>query len=525
LLLDRFHNSAIVDENESRNLKTFVANRVVIIQELTELNKWHHVPLEQNPADIISRGLDPEKIQQSDLWWLGPTFLEVPAVNFPRYVNEIHNCEPYQRELKDNQVESMCFLVQNNEIIPMIDKCSSFLKLQEILAWCVHFKEKIPLHITTGNLIEAELSTALYCFARNVQSVYFTKEIRVIERGQQLPDSSNLLTLFPFLDERKILCVGGRLRHSNLLAEQKHPMLIPNNHLICDLIIKHYHVSYLHTGTEATLANIRTKFCIVNGRSKVKRVIKQCIKCLKVNANGKNQMMADLPSARVSIAKVFNKVGLDFCGPFLIKLIPEDSEDLIAIAPAMFFKANSSAEVIDLDLNDLAKFQRRVRFRAKLFKDLKSRFRKEYLGLLAQKRSKPISHKMKVGEIVFVENPNKKSLYWPLAKVLELLPDRDGNIRTLKLKCGNAEIIRPVQRLFPLEIQPEELPIAIVGMERVPEPSTLSEVPVAYTGEEVNPELTEVNPAMDSCKFSRCGRKIKPPQKLDLLNLTIFFES
>ncbi|GFR18000.1 uncharacterized protein TNCT_398951 [Trichonephila clavata] len=54
----------------------------------------------------------------------------------------------------------------------------------------------------------------------------------------------------------------------------------------------------LQLGAEATLANIRTKFWIVNGRSKVKRVIKQCIKCLKVSAKGKNQMMADLPSAR-----------------------------------------------------------------------------------------------------------------------------------------------------------------------------------------------------------------------------------
>ncbi|GFQ65233.1 hypothetical protein TNCT_87851 [Trichonephila clavata] len=72
----------------------------------------------------------------------------------------------------------------------------------------------------------------------------------------------------------------------------------------------------------------------------------------------------------------------------------------------------------------------------------------------------------------------------------------------MKLKCGNAEIIRPVQRLFPLEIQPEELPIAAVGTERVPEPSTLSEVPVAYTDEEVKPELIEVIPAMDSCKFA-----------------------
>ncbi|GFR06376.1 hypothetical protein TNCT_454911 [Trichonephila clavata] len=100
---------------------------------------------------------------------------------------------------------------------------------------------------------------------------------------------------------------------------------------------------------------------------------------------------------------------------------------------------------------------------------------------------------MKVGEIVLVENPNKKSLYLPLAKVLELVPGRDGNIRTLKLKCGNAEIIRPVQRLFLLEIQPEELPIAAVGMERVPEPSTLSEVPVAYTDEEIKPRVDRSN--------------------------------
>ncbi|GFR19566.1 integrase catalytic domain-containing protein [Trichonephila clavata] len=183
--------------------------------------------------------------------------------------------------------------MQNNEILPIIDKCSSFLKLQGVLAWCVHFKEKNPLQITTGNLTVAELSTALLCLVRKVQSVYFTTEIWCIERGQQLPDSINLLTLSPFLDERKILCVGGRLRHSNLPAEQKDPKLIPNNHLICDLIVKHYHFSYLHTGAEATLANIRTKFWIVNGRSKVKRVIKQCIKCLKVSAKGKNQMMAD----------------------------------------------------------------------------------------------------------------------------------------------------------------------------------------------------------------------------------------
>ncbi|GFR10705.1 integrase catalytic domain-containing protein [Trichonephila clavata] len=55
-------------KSESRNLKSVVVNEVLIIPELTELNQWHHVPLEQIPADI-SKGLDPlEKIQLSDLW-------------------------------------------------------------------------------------------------------------------------------------------------------------------------------------------------------------------------------------------------------------------------------------------------------------------------------------------------------------------------------------------------------------------------------------------------------------------------
>ncbi|GFR08132.1 integrase catalytic domain-containing protein [Trichonephila clavata] len=149
---------------------------------------------------VIEQVLEEVKTQESQQ-------NEVPIVKFPKYVNEIHNCEPYQRELKDNQVESMCFLAQNNEILPIIDECSSFLKLQGILAWCLRFKENARnlLQITTGSLTVTELSTDLFCLVRNVQSVYFIKEIRCIERGQQLPDSSNLLTLSTFLDERKIL--------------------------------------------------------------------------------------------------------------------------------------------------------------------------------------------------------------------------------------------------------------------------------------------------------------------------------
>ncbi|GBO25768.1 hypothetical protein AVEN_135416-1 [Araneus ventricosus] len=66
----------------------------------------------QNPADIISRGLDPERIQQSDLWWFGPSFLQERLVNLASDSNDIHNSELYQRELLQNATITELFAVQ-----------------------------------------------------------------------------------------------------------------------------------------------------------------------------------------------------------------------------------------------------------------------------------------------------------------------------------------------------------------------------------------------------------------------------
>ncbi|XP_035206388.1 uncharacterized protein LOC118181366 [Stegodyphus dumicola] len=56
-------------------MKRFVANRVAVVQEMTEVRQWHHVPFKQNPADLISRGAYPVKLQLCELRWRGPPFL------------------------------------------------------------------------------------------------------------------------------------------------------------------------------------------------------------------------------------------------------------------------------------------------------------------------------------------------------------------------------------------------------------------------------------------------------------------
>ncbi|GFS47781.1 integrase catalytic domain-containing protein [Nephila pilipes] len=60
---------------------------------------------------------------------------------------------------------------------------------------------------------------------------------------------------------------------------------------------------------------------------------------------------------------------------------------------------------------------------------------------------------IKVDEIVLLEDNNKRGSYWNLARVLKVIPGRDGQIRLALIKTVNSELLRPVQRLYRLELE------------------------------------------------------------------------
>ncbi|GFY20233.1 integrase catalytic domain-containing protein [Trichonephila clavipes] len=81
-------------------LKTFVANRVAKVQELTVGFQWNHVPSVLNPADLVSRGLRPCDLPNLRLWWHGPQFLEKGKLSSEETsLSPVKECE-YSKELK-----------------------------------------------------------------------------------------------------------------------------------------------------------------------------------------------------------------------------------------------------------------------------------------------------------------------------------------------------------------------------------------------------------------------------------------
>ncbi|GFU14044.1 integrase catalytic domain-containing protein [Trichonephila clavipes] len=139
--------------------------------------------------------------------------------------------------------------------------------------------------------------------------------------------------------------------------------------------------------------------------------------------------------------------------------LSENSDGLVSLSPAMFLVKNRNLDAPDIDYRDTVNPCKRVRYRQKLLNDLRHRFRKKYLGLLIQNKNKkaPLSEP-RLRKIVLIGDDIKKWMHWPLAKVIRLIPGKDGKIRTVELKTGTGTMLRPIQRVYSLEVQSIETP-------------------------------------------------------------------
>lgn len=132
--------------------------------------------------------------------------------------------------------------------------------------------------------------------------------------------------------------------------------------------------------------------------------------------------------------------------------LSEDVNDLAALTPAMFLHELPVTGVPDLDHIDTCSMKKRLFHQQKLREDLRKRFRSEYLGQLKQ-NSKFVKDptSLKIGDLVLIAGPQKR-VNWPLARVSEILPSKDGEVRLVKVKTSNGELLKTVKNLIPLEV-------------------------------------------------------------------------
>jgi len=54
---------------------TFIANRMVAIQELVSEEYWRYMATQKNLTDLATRGISVEDYKEKSLWWHEPSWL------------------------------------------------------------------------------------------------------------------------------------------------------------------------------------------------------------------------------------------------------------------------------------------------------------------------------------------------------------------------------------------------------------------------------------------------------------------
>ena len=299
--------------------KQFVRSRVNEILRLTRKTEWNHCPGVENPADLGSRGVLASKLQGSELWWKGPSWLSKPKEEWPE-LQEVAPTTDSLDEVKKAAVAT-AEVTQRSCIENIIDvrRYSKLSRLLAVTGWVKRFVFNVQARVKgkecrSGSLTIAELVEAERVWVMEVQS-----SLRTQGNYRQLVSELGLT------DDNGILRCRGRMLYSDLQYETRYPAVLPKDNTFTDLVIDSCHRRVLHAGLRQTLAEVRARFWVLKGRQAVKKVLCRCVVCKKQQGRPYAEPpMAPLPEFRVKEAPAFSKVGVDFAGPLYVKADKEE---------------------------------------------------------------------------------------------------------------------------------------------------------------------------------------------------------
>ncbi|GBM50513.1 hypothetical protein AVEN_160737-1 [Araneus ventricosus] len=104
----------------------------------------------------------------------------------------------------------------------------------------------------------------------------------------------------------------------------------------------------------------------------------------------------------------------------------------------------------------------------------------------------------------------------PLGKVVQLIEGKDGVVRLVKIRTKQGDLLRPIQRLYPLEVSSSE----DGDLRKLIEDPTICEKSECNISSDpsslVKDSGEELSQTSVPQRVSRCGRTLRVPRRLDL---------
>ena len=303
---------------------TFVGNRIAIATNHYPSSIWKHVPTLDNPADCVSRGVTAQELKDHRLWWSGPDWLVTEPLETPSQPS----CTEVDKHIDHRAKASRCLHITAAPTVWLTDRFSSYHTLNKVTAWIQRAAANFKALRTTPSQVNKdiylsmeELQEAAQFLLKRAQRRSYNNDIATLAADPKEPveSSSNLLQLNPFLDANGVLRVGGRLENSALSYFQKYPVILSPRDPLTILLLSSRHQTLCHCGPTLLASSVSAEYYITGVKQLARTICKKCLTCRKIAAKAHEQLMGQLPEARLSKAPPFTTTGIDFAGPFKLK--------------------------------------------------------------------------------------------------------------------------------------------------------------------------------------------------------------
>ncbi|XP_055614748.1 uncharacterized protein LOC129761071 [Toxorhynchites rutilus septentrionalis] len=307
-------------KSDHRRYSPFVAFRVSELLESTEFSEWRWVPTRLNVADEATKWKRVPNLDFDSRWFKAPDFLWQSEDRWPEFPSLGPTNEELRPKLLHHTEKKQCIVTLNDytQWKTLLQATARALRSSKGTV-AVRSSESDPL--TRDDLREA----ANYLY-REAQEDIYPEERRLLTYSKPdnakkvLPKKSPLFKLEPFVDDEGVLRLRGRLSACNLIDEtQKHPIILPRQHLVTHLVVKQVHEDFHHQCHQTVLNEIRSKFYVPRLRVVYGKVRRNCQECQILLAKPDLPAMADLPRARLAaFIRPFSFMGLDYFGPMQV---------------------------------------------------------------------------------------------------------------------------------------------------------------------------------------------------------------
>ena len=108
--------------------------------------------------------------------------------------------------------------------------------------------------------------------------------------------------------------------NADIPEETKSPILLPRSEHFTKLLIIEIHEKIFHGGVAHTLSRLRTKYCIPQGRTAIKMILKRCLICGRHQGGPyKTKAMSPWTKSKVTLSPPFTNTSIDYFGPLYVK--------------------------------------------------------------------------------------------------------------------------------------------------------------------------------------------------------------